>query len=170
MIGGDANLKKGKLILLGTLLIVFSLVTWKYTINKSSQLNSEEKMNIILLVNTYYNRMMNEDYKGALELVNITKSDYDKDIEKLSNSNGYKIQQRLEGNHWIIPVNGKYNHILYDEKSRCFVVEIGANIIYNSRLWEATENVYMKKIGNNFKIIKITTDDRFASMRGSFVN
>ncbi|KYH35544.1 hypothetical protein CLTEP_04830 [Clostridium tepidiprofundi DSM 19306] len=152
------------------LLIVCSLLLCMYKSNMNIKLDNKEKTEIISLVNSYYNRLMNRDYRGTLELIDLSKTDYNKAYQSLSNNNGYKIQQRLEANHWIIPVNSKYDYICYDKKNKSFVILIGANIINNGKRYAVTERVYVKKIGWHFKIIKITTDDRFGYIRGSFVS
>jgi len=169
LMGDDKSVGKGRLVLFGILVAIFCLLAWMYNLNVSCKLNAEEKTEVISLVNSYYDRMKGKDYKEALELVDLTKSDYDKSMETISNKKGYEIEQRLEGNYWVIPMNGKHDYIAYNKENRCFIVEIGANIINNSDTYEATENVYVKRIGKYFKIVKITTDDRFGYMRGSFV-
>ena len=160
---------KGKLILLVAFVMVLSLATWVYKINVNSKLTSEEKSKIILLVNSYYNNMMDKDYKGALDLVDITKSDYEKDLEILNSRKGYVVQQRLDGNHWIVPNNGSYDYTFYDKQSNCFIVETGANIIYKDNIYQSTEAVSIKRVGKNFKIVRIITDDKFGYIRGSYI-
>jgi len=162
-------MRKRKLLLLIALLILFSFAAWIYKINVNSKLTSEEKSKVIALVNSYYDNMMNKDYKGALALVDLTRSEYDKALETLNSSKGYVVQQSLEGNHWIIPCNGRYDYVAYDKQSNCFSVEAGANIIYKDSTYQSTEDVFIKRIGKNFKIVKICTDDRFGYIRGSYI-
>lgn len=162
-------MRKGKLILLITLLISFFLAVWIYKINVDSKLTSEENSKVITLVNSYYNNMMNKDYKAALDLVDITGSEYDKAFQTLSNSKGYVVKQRLEGNHWVIPCNGRYDYVFYNKQSNCFGVETGANITYNDSTYQSTEDVFIKRKGKNFIIVKISTDDRFSYTRGPYL-
>lgn len=161
---------KRKLVLLVALLVFFSIVACIYKIKTNSKLTLDEKSKINSLVISYYNNMMNKNYKGTLDLIDITQSEYDKDLEILNSTEGYVFQQRLEGNNWIIPCNGSYDCIIYDQQSNCFTVNTGANIIYKNLDYYTTENVFVKRTGNNFKIIKVITNDRFAYIRGSFIN
>jgi len=162
-------MRKERLIIWTALVMLFFLGVWAYKVNISSKLTPEEKAKIITLVNSYYNNMMNKDYKGALDLVDITESEYDKALSTLNNNKEYVVRQNFEGNHWIISSKETDDPVYYDKTSNCFIVEIGAKIIYNGSPYEATEEVYIKRIGKNFKVVKIITDDRFSSIRGAYL-
>jgi hypothetical protein len=162
-------MRKGNLMLLCILLISFFLVGIIYKTNLNSKLNTEEKKEIISIVNSYYDRIMSKDYKSALDLVNLSEDNYDKQLEIITGYKEYKIVQRLDGNRWVVPMNGKYDYMYYDKRSKCFIILTGVRVINNSDTYEATENVYVKRFGKQFKIVKITTDDRFGYIRGSFV-
>ena len=60
-------------------------------------------------------------------------------------------------------------NVYYDKERKCFHTLTGALIIYKNDNYAAIENVYVKKVGKNFRIINITTDDRFGYIRGSSV-
>jgi hypothetical protein len=157
--------KKVKIIV-GVVLII-ATSAWVYKVNASPKLTAEEKSKILRLINAYYNDMMNKEYGSALKLTDITTSEYDKTILELK-SNDYSIKRSLEGTSWIIPHNDR-DDVFYDKESIRFFIQTGVLITYKTESFEATENVYVRKVGNDFKIAKITTDDRFGYIRGSFV-
>ena len=156
--------KEIKLIVGVILIILISAVVYKA--NASPRLTAEEKSKIITSVNAYYNYMMIKEYESALKLVDITTSDYEKTILTLNNED-YSVKKSLEGESWIIPSNGR-DDVYYDKESKSFYTQTGALIIYKTDSFEATENVYVQKLGDDFKITKITTDDRFSYIRGTF--
>ena len=159
---------RGKVKLFFAILTVILLTAWVYKTNVNAKLTPEEKLKIISLVNSYYDDMMDKNYEGALKLMDITDSDYDKAITTLNNNKEYTVQRSLEGNSWIVPSNGR-DDVYYDKERKCFHTLTGALIIYKNDNYAAIENVYVKKVGKNFRIINITTDDRFGYIRGSSV-
>lgn len=149
-------------------LAVIYLITWTYKTYTTPKLTNEENLEIISLVNSYYSYMMDKEYESALKLVDMEKADYDKAILTLNNNKVFAVQRRLEGNKWIIPINSR-EEVFYDKQIKSFFAQTGALIIDRNYNYAATENVYVKKVGKRFMITKITTDDRFGYIRGSFV-
>lgn len=162
-------MRKMNKILLCMLIISICFVGVIYKTKLNSKLNTEEKTEVISIINSYYDRIRNQDFKSALDLVNLPQDNFDKDLQRITSFQDYKIEQRLEGNHWVVPMNGNYDYMYFDKKSKCFVVLTGVRVINNNDTYEATESVYVKRVGKQFKIAKITTDDRFGYIRGSFV-
>lgn len=159
---------RGKVKLIIPIVLAIVLAAWIYKAYANPELTTEEESKIVSLVNSYYNNMMDRDYESALKLIDMSNSDYDKTISTLNNNKDYTVKRRLEGDSWMIPSNGK-NYVYYDKESKRFYTEIGALIINKSNSYGATENVYVRKVGKDFKITRITTDDRFGYIRGSFV-
>lgn len=157
--------RKNSLIIV--FLLVLTLVGWNYNNYLNRKITPEKRANIIKTVNSYYDNLKNKNYKSALELMDYRKLDMNSDLERLKNASGYVIETSLEGNHWVIPMNGQYDYIFYDDETKDFVVQTGAAVIYNNKMWQATENVYVRKVGNEFKIVRIDTDDKYCNIRGS---
>jgi hypothetical protein len=149
------------------LVLTISIATWVYKTNASPKLTAEDKSKIVTLVNFYYNNMMNKEYESALKLIDITTLDSDKTILALNN-NGYSLKRSLEGESWIIPINGR-DEVFYDKEDKSFFTQTGALITYETDSFAVTENVYVSKVGRDFKITRITTDDRHGYIRGPFV-
>jgi hypothetical protein len=156
---------KVRIIVGGVLLI--AVFAWVYKANVNPKLSDEEKLKISIVVNKYYNHMLNREYESALKLTDINTSEYDKNILALK-SNDYYVKRSPQGISWIIPSNGR-DEVYYDKESKSFYTQTGALIGYKTDSFAATENVYVKKLGDDFKITKIITDDRFGYIRGSFV-
>jgi hypothetical protein len=156
-----------RLMIIVVVVLLIATSAWVYKVNDNSKLTAEEKSKILILVNNYYNHMMNKEYGNALKLADITTSEYDKTILALKGDD-YSVKRSLEGTSWIMPCNGR-DDVYYDKESKSFYTQTGALIIFKTDSFAATENVYVKKLGDDFKITKITTDDRFGYIRGSFV-
>jgi hypothetical protein len=157
-------------IIIGVVLVI-AIAAWTYKINANPKLTSEEKLKVVTLVNSYYNNMMNKEYESALKLIDKTTSDFNKIITALNNAD-YSLKRSLAGESWIIPINGR-DEVFYDKENKSFFTQTGALIIYKtesfSKSYAATENVYVHKVGNDFRITKITTDDDFGYLRGPFI-
>jgi hypothetical protein len=149
-------------------LAIICLITWAYKTYTIPKLTNEENSEIISLVNSYYNYMVDKDYESALKLVDMEKADYDKAVLTLNNNKVFAVQRSLEANKWIIPVNGK-SEMYYDKENKSFYTQTGTLIIDKNYNYAATENVYVKKVGKRFMITKIITDDEFGKIRGPFV-
>jgi hypothetical protein len=149
-------------------LAIIYLITWAYKTYTTPKLTNEDNSEIISLVNSYYNYMVDKDYESALKLLDMEKADYDKAVLTLNNNKVFAVQRSLEANKWIIPVNGN-NEVYYDKENKSFYTQTGTLIIDKNYNYAATENVYVKKVGKRFMITKIITDDKFGKIRGPFV-
>jgi hypothetical protein len=162
------KVKISRAVILLTLFLVV-ILGFKIKSNADLKLNSEEKEKVISLVSTYYNNMMNKDYKAALALVDLEKSDYEADLAALTSSN-YNIKTELSGGNWIVPVNGKYDYVSINEQDKYFSVETIINLTTNNNNYSLNEMVYVKRLNNDFKIIKVDTTDRYSSIKASYIN
>lgn len=152
-------MKKRRLILITVILIFFILTTMIYKYNQSNnlKLTSQENKEIISLVESYFDNLMNKDYKEALEMVDLSKEDYSNDIEILNNRKGYTIQQANDG-YWTTSCNGGDDCIIYDKEAKAFAVDTVVKIIYQGKIYPENEIVYVKRIGKKgFKISSIHT-------------
>lgn len=159
--------KKLIIIICATLLLV--VLGLKIKSNSSSELTVEDRAKIISLVNSYYNRMRNKDYEGALKLVELDKPNYYKDLATLTNSN-YNLKPCLDGGYWVVPVNGSHEYISNYEQIKCFGVEVAMSVTYDDKTYDLNELVYVKKVDNSFKIVKIGTTNRYSSLNISYIN
>lgn len=162
-------MRKRNKVLLCILLISVCLVGLIYKTNLNSKLNTKEKKEIISIINSYYDSIRSKDFKSALDLVDLSQDNYNKDLERISGFKDYKIEHRIDENHWVIPKNEYYDYIYYDKESKCFAALAGVRVTANGTAYEALESVHVKRVRKQFKIVKITTDDRFGYIRGSFV-
>jgi hypothetical protein len=160
----------GKKIII-ILCALFLLVVLGFNIksNSSPELTIEDKGKVISLVNSYYNRMMDKDYQGALQLVNLDKPNYDKDLETLYNSN-YNLKPCLYGNYWVVPVTGSHDDVSYQEQFKCLSVEVAISVTYDNQTYLLNEIVYVKGHDNSFKIVKIDTTDKYSLLNISYIN
>jgi hypothetical protein len=158
-----------KLIIILCISSLLVVLGYKIKLNSSSEITIEDKGKVISLVNSYYNRMMNKDYQGALQLVDLDKPNYDKDLDTLSNSN-YNLKPCLDGDYWVVPVNGSHDNVSYHEQIKCLGVEVAISVTYDNQTYLLNEIVYVKKLGNSFKIVKIDTTDKYILINISYIN
>ncbi|KYH35398.1 hypothetical protein CLTEP_05740 [Clostridium tepidiprofundi DSM 19306] len=154
---------KKKILTLFTCFLTFIVGIHYFTLKQSVKPNVNKKIKNI--VSTYYDNISKEKYDSALQLFNYSSSDYINDlkqIKKLKKQYEYKINYPPDNMGWI-------QNITYDAKKRIYIVEANANIKYINKEWTASELVFVKKLKGKFKIIKILTDDRYCSFRGSKV-
>jgi len=156
-------LAKRKSILITVILIIFFLALWIYKYNQYKnygKLTPQENAEIISIVNSYFDCLKNKDYKGALEKIDLSKEDYNNDLEKWNNrdAKGYDIQQVNDG-HWTTGANGKHDYVLYYEDEKIFAVDTVDYFTYNGRTNGENQIVYVKRFGKEgFKICNILTD------------
>jgi hypothetical protein len=161
---------KNKLIFLLIVLMTFAFGVWKFTVNARSKITHEEESKVLTLVNLYYDRLESKDYKGALEFVQLPKSNRSSTVESSSPYESYEID-KLQGNdgQWFIKANGKYGHVFYSKEEKSFGCEVVIHATYGDSSIPTNEIVYLKRIGNDFKIVKIVTRDRYGCLRGPYV-
>jgi hypothetical protein len=169
----EVKLRKSKG--LGVVIILVLLVSAFFIINQinnskisASKLTQCEKDKIVNTINSYYNNMANKNYKTAFKLMDYSNLDINKDLEILSNAKEYKIEPILEDGSWIVPTNGTY-YISFDDNNKDFVVKTAVGIVYGNEKDRANDVVYIKKIGQSYKIVKIVTSDKYGGYRGSSV-
>lgn len=162
-------LKNKKLIMIFIILSVgiSTFIYFMYSNNKM-KLTSEEKKEVIDIVNTYYDNFSIMNYKEAIEFIYLDKSDFNKNLNMLENSN-YSISKPEGSNYWITPVNGKYDYISINKPEGAFVVEVAISPTYDGNLYLFNEHVFISKIDKEFKITKIHSSDRNYPLKLSYI-
>lgn len=147
---------KRKSIFVIVIIIISIMIIWFYKNNNIyGKITDRENEAVISLVNSYYDDIMSKDFKGALLKIDLSKEDYNRDLEIWNNRKDYTIQQVNDG-YWTISVNGRHDYVSYDQENKCFEVNTVIRIMYKSIVTEENQVVYIKRFKKeNFKIINI---------------
>jgi hypothetical protein len=161
---------KNKLILSLIVLMIFAFGVWKFTVNTKSKITHEEESKVLTLVNLYYDRVKSKDYKGALEFVQLPQSSHSSTVESSSLYKNYAIDKAQDNDgQWFIKSDGKYGDVFYSKEEKRFGCEVIINVTYGDSSIGANEIVYLRRIDNDFKIVKIVTTDRYGYLRGPYI-
>lgn len=162
--------KNKKLIIIFAILII-CITTFIYFMfsNNIMKLTSDEKKEVIHIVNTYYDGISTMNYSDAIELIHLDKSDFNKNLNIFKNSN-YRISKPEGTNYWVTPVNGQYDYISINKPEKSFVVEVTLSTTYDDNTYLFNEYVYIKKFDNRFKIYKIYSSDRNYPLKLTYIN
>lgn len=145
-----------------TIIILLLTIVFIYNENKRPKLTVHENEEIVTLVESYYNNMMEKDYKGALGKVDLSKEDYNENLLILNSRIGYTIQQGFDDtHHWMTAVNGSYDYVAYDVQSKSFVVKTAVKITYKGKTTVENQLVFIKSTKGKFKIKKITAPEKY---------
>lgn len=144
------------------IVILLIPIIFIYNENYRPKLTAQENEEIVTLVESYYNNIREKDYKGALEKVDLSKEDYNKNLLILNSRIGYTLQQAFDDtHHYMTAVNGSYDYVAYDKQSKSFVVKTAVKITYKGNTSIENQLVFIKKTKGKFKIKNITAPEKY---------
>ncbi|MEG0672098.1 hypothetical protein [Clostridium sp.] len=144
--------------------MILSIVCVFYIFNSAKEKTIENNKGLVTeIVKTYYNNISNKSYDKAFNAFYYeNRKTYEDNIANISKYTTYKLKSYSDNPNWIIEVT-------YDTKSKSYIAKSTGISSLDNETYNFFENVYVKKIKEDFKIYKINTDDKFYYIRGNQV-